>query len=235
MKKIRISSEAVYLIANVILALAVAMVTAADFGVSMIVAPAYILHRFSEGGVLPLTFGQAEYVVQGLVFVLFCILMRRFKPLYLVSFGTGLFYGAILDLWRAVLPHFNPAITPAGSLPLEWNILYFTIGELLTSLSIAMFFRTYIYAQVYDFFVKGITERYNLPQTKFKMAFDAIFLLLGVLLSWIFFGTIFGYGIGVGTLILTVINGALIGFFGKLLDRFFLIEPAFSKLAKHFD
>ena len=64
-KKIKVPSEAVYVASCVLLALAVAMLTAADFGVSMIVAPAYILHL--KLGFL--TFGQAEYVIQALFFV----------------------------------------------------------------------------------------------------------------------------------------------------------------------
>ena len=58
-KKIRISSELTYLIATVILAFSVAMITITDFGVSMIVAPAYILSQ--KLGFL--TFGQSEYVI----------------------------------------------------------------------------------------------------------------------------------------------------------------------------
>ena len=58
--KIRVHSEMIYLLAIFLLALAVAMLTAADFGISMIVAPAYLLSL--KTGFL--TFGQAEYVIQ---------------------------------------------------------------------------------------------------------------------------------------------------------------------------
>ncbi|MBR2338785.1 MAG: hypothetical protein IKA63_04890, partial [Clostridia bacterium] len=60
MKKITLPDEIVYLAATVLLALSVAMLTAADFGISMIVAPAYILSQ--KLGFL--TFGQSEYVIQ---------------------------------------------------------------------------------------------------------------------------------------------------------------------------
>ena len=42
MPKIKIHSEVLYLFAIALLAFSVAMLTAADFGISMIVAPAYI-------------------------------------------------------------------------------------------------------------------------------------------------------------------------------------------------
>ena len=44
LKRIKIYSEVVYLIAQFGLTLAVAILAAADFGVSMVVAPAYILN-----------------------------------------------------------------------------------------------------------------------------------------------------------------------------------------------
>ena len=59
-KKLKIPSEAVYILAVALLSLAVAMISAANFGVSMIVAPAYLLSLKLEF----LTFGQAEYVIQ---------------------------------------------------------------------------------------------------------------------------------------------------------------------------
>ena len=43
MKKIKISSEITYFLAIALLSLAVAILSAADFGISMIVAPAYLL------------------------------------------------------------------------------------------------------------------------------------------------------------------------------------------------
>ena len=65
--KIKVSSEIGYLAAIVLLSLAVAMLSAADFGISMIVAPAYLLSLK-----LPfLSFGQAEYVIQAGRFICF--------------------------------------------------------------------------------------------------------------------------------------------------------------------
>lgn len=65
-RKIKISSEIAYFAAIVLLSLAVAILSTADFGISMIVAPAYLLSL--KAGFL--SFGQAEYVVQAIVFIL---------------------------------------------------------------------------------------------------------------------------------------------------------------------
>ncbi|MBR5427182.1 MAG: hypothetical protein IK118_02435 [Clostridia bacterium] len=229
MKKIKISSEVDYILAILLISFSVAMATCADLGISMIVAPAYILSQ----KLTFLTFGQAEYVVQGVLIVLFCILMRKVKLVYFSSFLTGLVYGAALDLWRLVIPHFNPDITPPGSLPMALRIVYFILSMLMTSLSIAMFFRTYFYPQVYDFFVKGVSEKFGLDRNKFKICYDAAFLLISCAMTLLLFHSF--VGVGVGTLVLTACNGVLIGLFGKMLDRFFVFEPRFKKLAGYFD
>lgn len=94
MKPRAFPSEICYLVSIVLLSFAVAMVAAAGFGVSMVVAPAYVLSL----KVPFLTFGQSEYVVQALLFAVFCLLMRRVKLVYFSSFLTCLIYGAVLDL-----------------------------------------------------------------------------------------------------------------------------------------
>ncbi len=227
MKLLRLPSELVYLMALILLALAVAMTAAADFGVSMIVAPAYILSLK-----WPIfTFGQAEYIVQGVLFIVFCATMRRVRPLYLVSFATGLLYGGILDLWRVVVPLFTPEAV--GTAPFPVRIALLIAGMVLTSFSIALLFRVYVYPQVYDFFVKGITARYHLPRTRFKQGFDAACLLLSTGMSLLLFG---GFcGIGWGTLLMTVCNGFLIGLFDRWIAKAFAITPLFPRVAARFE
>lgn len=228
-KKITLHSEIVYIISILILSFSVAMVSAADFGLSMIVSPAYILSQ--KLGFL--TFGQSEYVIQAILFIVFCILMKKVKLIYFSSFLTCLIYGAVLDLWRMIIPMFNPTITEPGSMEMPLRILFFVGGTLITALAIAMCFRTYLYPQVYDFFVKGVAEKFNLNRTKVKTGFDITFLTISLIMTLVFFK---GFvGIGVGTLITTLVNGFLIGNFGKLFDKFFEIKPLFPKFAKKFD
>ena len=197
MKKIRLPGEIAFVLSTVLLALAVAILTEADFGISMIVAPAYLLSL--KSGVL--TFGQAEYVIQAGLFLVFCLVMRRFRPIWLMSFFTCLFYGAVLDLWR-MIPAFNPRITPPDSLP--------------TALRIGMF-----------------SEKFSLPTAKCKTCFDLTCLLVSVGLSLLFFGRL--EGIGIGTLVMAVINGTLIGGFLRLFDRTLDTAPLFGRFAALFE
>ena len=226
MKKIVLKSEFVYLGAIVLLSFAVAMITTTNMGLSMIVAPAFILSE----KVSFLTFGQAEYVVQFILFILLCLLLRQFKLSFFFSFITGVIYGFVLDGWRVLIPHFRPEMQ--GLLPLWLRLIYFVAGMLLTCLSIVLFFKTYLYPQVYDFFVKIVSGRFHLDRGKFKRIFDASFFALSLIMTFLLFGKL--VGVGWGTLVMTVLNGIIIGFIDRQFDRFFVCEPIFKKFARQF-
>ncbi|MBE6562294.1 MAG: hypothetical protein E7660_00995 [Ruminococcaceae bacterium] len=228
MKKIRFCGEAAYFVSLTVLALAVSLIASTNFGLSMVVAPAYLLSMKLEF----LTFGQSEYIVQGLLFILLCILMKKVKLAFFFSFISGLIYGVILDAWR-LLPHLNPDVTVPGTLPLPLKITYFVLGMLLTGFSIALCFKSYLYPQVYDFFVMGISEKYKIPEGKLKLIFDLSCLTVSVAMSFILFGKI--TGIGFGTFIMAFLNGVIIGAFGKFFDKHFDFSPALKKFSKHFE
>ena len=228
-KKRSLPSELIYLFALVLIAFSVSMTVAAGLGVSMIVCPAYLVSE----KVTFLSFGQAEYILQGVLFIAFCFAVRRFRWVYLFSFFTCLFYGLVLDGFQKFVPLFNGEITPPESLPLAGRIALLVGGMVLTSLSIALFFKTYLYPQVYDFFVKGIVARYRLKEGPTKTIFDLSFLAISVVLTFALFGGI--VGIGWGTLAMALCNGTLIGFFSKLFDRFFVAKPIFPKFANLFE
>lgn len=228
LKKIKIPSELVYVLAQLGLTLAVAMMAAANFGVGMIVAPAYIVSQK-----FPIfTFGQWDYIIQGLLFIAFCIAMKKIKFAYFVSFITCVIYGTILDMWRSLIPLLNPAVTAPGSMHLAVRIFLFAAGELLTAFTVMLFFKSYIYPQVCDIFVKGICEKYGFNQTKCKRIFDLCCLGLSVALTLILFGKF--VGINWGTVVVTLVNGVLIGAFSKWYDRHFETTELFPRFAKLF-
>ena len=229
-KRIRIYGEIPFFISLIIMALGCAMTTSAGFGISMVDAPAYILSQ----AVPHLTFGMSEWCVQAVMFIVFCIVIKKFKPVYLFSFLACLIFGLILDFWRFVIPIFNESIYPAGSFNMPVRILLFTVGAIIVSFSVALGFKSYLYPQVNDFLVRGIRNRYDLKMSAVKYSFDAICLVVSITMSLAFFGNAFGHGIGIGTLILVVINGFLLEFNSRWLDKVFLFEPKITKLANIF-
>lgn len=228
MKKIKIYGEAAWFISLLLLSFAVAMTAAADFGLSMVVAPAYILSlRMGT-----LSFGQCEYIVQGILFVVMCLAMGRVRPIYFVSFFTCLVYGLMLDSWRGIIPVFDPSVTVPGSMPMGLRLVFFLLGMVLCAFCIALCFYSYIYPQVYDFFVKAVADRFSIRRDRFKTGFDVTFLLLACALTFIFFGRF--QGIGVGTVVTTIFNGTLIGFFSRQLEKRCEFVPLWPRLEKLF-
>ena len=92
MKKRIFYTEAAYICGIIILALGTALMERADFGVSMVVAPAYLIHlKVSE--LLPFfSFGMSEYVFQAVLLVLLSLVMGKLKKEEIYGFRTG-FWG----------------------------------------------------------------------------------------------------------------------------------------------
>lgn len=213
--KAKLSNEIVYISGTVILSLATAMLSVADFGLSVIVSPAYLISL----KVPYLTFGQAEYIIQGILFLIFCVAMKKAKVLYLGAFLSGVIYGMILDLWRILIPHFNPDVYAPGTLSVQFRVIYFIIGFFINAFGAMLYFKNKYYPQVYEFFVKGVSEKYRVELSKFKLRFDLAFLLLTLILSFVMFHGL--VGIGVGTIIMACCNGPLIGRYSRWFDRHF--------------
>lgn len=229
MKKRVIYSEVLYAAAPILLAFAMSMVAAANFGVSMVTAPAYILSLKFDF----ITFGQGEWVIQGVLFAASCIILKRLKPIYLSSFFTGFICGALLDICRALVPHFNPEIFAPGAFPMWLRITYFLGGMCLTAFCVTLFFKSYFCPKVYEFFVLALCKRFSLKKIRCKTVFDLSCLTVSVIMDFAFFGKI--TGVGIGTVIMAFMFGVLIKLYTKIIDRFFVVKPKFTNFAKYFE
>ena len=83
--------------------LGVALCSAADLGVSMIAAPAFIIYEAAAPAAPWLTVGTAEYMYQGLILIATCLLIRRFDWRFLLTFAVAVIYGYLLDMWLTVV------------------------------------------------------------------------------------------------------------------------------------
>lgn len=206
-------SELAYIIGMILLALGTGLMTVADFGVSMVVAPAYLLHlKISE--FLPFfSFGMAEYTLQAVLLILMMLVIRKFKVAYLFSFVTAVIYGILLDCFLLLI-----SLIP----PILWiRILMYSVGLLVVACGIALLFRTYISPEAYELFVMEVSKKFKLDINKFKIGYDMVSLAVSVLLSFLFFGLGVFRGISWGTIISAFLNGIVIKFLGTLLDKRF--------------
>lgn len=221
MKKKDFYTELSYVFGLVIMAFAAAFTEKANFGMSMVVAPAYILHlKVSE--FLPwFSFGVAEYVFQGILVLFTVIVMRKFKKSYLFSFVTAVIYGTLLDIAMNIispLPDDNFAV----------RVVWYILGTVFCSFAVSLFFHTYISPEAYELIVKELSVKFNYNINKVKTFYDCFSTVLGIIMSFAFFGFGVFEGVKLGTVICAFINGFLIGRFTVLLEKKFEFKNKFD-------
>ena len=217
MKKPVFYSELAYFVGIILLAFSSALMQKSDFGLSMVIAPAYILHlKIAE--FLPwFSFGMAAYTVQLLIICLLWIVIRRIRPKFLLSFCTAVFYGFVLDLSVWVL-----TFMPEPGIPLR--LILFVVGMVVCSIGVACIFHTYFPPEAYELFVKEVSRKYNFDIGRCKTAYDVTSCIVAVILSFIFFGLFEFKGVRLGTLVCALLNGTIIGIASKLLDKIFIFK-----------
>ena len=221
-----LSTELCYVIGIVILALGVAFMERSDLGISMVVAPAYLLHLKISQTYSFFTFGMAEYTLQAVVLLILIPVVRRFKVSYLFSFLTAVIYGLILDQFMVLVARISTDT-------MAIRIFCYALGMILCSIGISFLFHTYIAPEVYELFVKEVSSKYNLNINHVKTCYDICSCLIGVILSFTFFGFGVFRGVKLGTIICALINGTMIGFCSRVLERFFEFKDTFQ-LRKYF-
>lgn len=221
MKKIKIYSEAVYFISIALIAFGAAFMEKAGFGLSMVVAPAYLVYMKLSQFWSFFSFGMAEYLLQAVLLVGMVAVIKKMRISYLVSFITALLYGFILDSSMAAI-----AFIPSDAM---WvRIILYIAGLLLTSFGVSTMFKTYISPEVYELLVKEICGKFKISIPKFKTAYDCISCVLSIAMSFAFFGFGKFVGINIGTVICALVNGKLIGVFSDFLDKKFEFKDKFN-------
>lgn len=227
MKKTIFYSELCYLLGIFSLAFGASLLVKANFGVSVVVAPAYLLHlKLSQFWGFA-TFGFAEYLVQALLLFLLIFLVRRFHWSYLCSFVTALFYGFVLDLILSSLQAFSVS-------HLGLRMLIFLFGLVCCAIGVSLFFHTYLSPEVYELLVRELSLKYRWQLGNVKTIYDCSSCFVALFLSFSFFGLFHLHGIGIGTLISAILNGQLIALINRLLDAHFTFRAAFSSFEQYF-
>jgi len=207
-------TELAYVFGMVILAFGTALMERADFGVSMVVAPAYLLHLKLSQTWSFFTFGMAEYALQFVLALLLIVIMRKFKKAYVLAFVTAVLYGFTLDGTMLAVAQIPFAGTAA-------RCVYYVAGMILCSLGVSLMFHTYIAPEVYELMVKEISGGFGWNIPRVKTVYDCISCLVAVLMSFIFFGFGRFEGVKLGTVICALLNGWIIGSRTKWLDKRF--------------
>lgn len=206
-KRYTIRGELALTVAVIINSFAVALTVYAGLGISPVSSFPYAVSL-----VFPfLTLGTWTYLFQGALVITLMILRRKFVPSYLFSFVVGFFFGTLLDVFGAWMPHL-----PYG---LGWQILYFAISCPVVGFGIALSNRCKLPIIPTDLFARDLAEIIRKPYPKVKTTYDLTCVAVAAVLTA---GVLHNLqGIGVGTVVGALTYGRMAGVFGNLLDRRF--------------
>ena len=203
-------AEAAYAAGIAVLALGTALMERANFGMSMVVAPAYLIHLKLSQSLPFFSFGMAEYALQAALLVALALVMGKFKRGYLFSFVTAVIYGFVLD----------GAIALVGCLPgggTVDRVVCYVVGLVACSVGVSLLFHTYLPPEAYELFVAELSDRLGTDVSRAKTIYDLCSCAVSVVLSFAFFGFGRFEGVKLGTVFCALVNGWLIGRINHLL------------------
>lgn len=218
MKKPVFYTEFSHFIGIAIAATGTAMTAWGDFGISMVVGPAFVLHlKMSQ--IFPwFTFGVAQYILQASVLILMMCLLRRVKLTYFLSFLTAVLSGLILDGVTGLL-----SLLPEKHL---WQrILVYVCGDVAVCAGIAMVFHTYFPPEAYEMFVMELSKKLKIKLHTLKTIYDCTSMAVAIAMSLLLLGGL--QGVGIGSVVCALLNGSLINLFSRLYDKIWVFEDRF--------
>lgn len=221
------SNELAYVVGIIAVAFGVAFMEKANFGVSMVVAPAYLLYLKLSPSYPFFTFGMAEYTLQAVLLVAMMIILRKFKLSYLFSFVTAVVYGFTLDfcMW---------SVKGIDAQPVWARLVMFLGGMVLCSIGISFFFHSYVSPEVYELFVKEVSHHIGMDINRFKTIYDCSSCAISIAMSFAFFGLWHFEGVKLGTVFCALVNGSMIGAVSRFLEKRFEFKDCL-KLRKYFE
>lgn len=193
-----------FLIGLFVMALAVSMSVIADLGVSPISSIPYVYSLQ-----FPYTIGEITIVFNMLLLLGQIILLRKkFQLFQLVQFPIVFLFGYFIDLTLAWITPLSPEMYVGKMI---WCLAACVV------LAIGVFFE--VEARITflpgEGMVMAMVKTFNLDFGKTKIATDSFFVVVGVISSFLFFGSLKGIREG------TVIAALLVGYIVRILSKNF--------------
>ena len=222
MKKRVFYTEFAFVLGLLLLAWGTALTVWGDFGISMVVAPAYMLYLALSARWEWFTFGLAEYILQAIILVIMMLLLRKVKFAYFLSFATTFIYGIFLDAGTALIG----AVLPTENVEEAYRLVAYVVGDFAVCAGVAMMFQTYLPPEAYELFVKELGSRTGIKLHIIKTGYDCVSLLIAVCVSFALLGQL--QGIGIGTVLCAFLNGTIIKLFSLIYERIFEFRDRFK-------
>ena len=105
---------------------------------------------------------------------------------------------------------------------MQYASFYIPLAYFFVRLVFAFIFHTYIAPEVYELFVKEVSAKTHIKISRFKTIYDCVSCLVGILMSFLFFGLFHFRGVQIGTIICALVNGKTIGIISSFLENRFV-------------
>ena len=223
MKK-KFYKEYAYIFGLISIAFGNALMTKGDFGMSVIVAPAYIIYLKLSESFSFVSFGLCEIIFQAFILILLMIILIRFRVRYLIAFATAFIYSAILDIFMLAISNIEVS-------KIYLRLIFYIVGVLFCANGVALMFHTYITQEAYELFVREMArvKKYNINVV--KIIYDISSLIISIALSFICFGWLKFEGIKIGSIICAFLNGFIIALISKLYEKKFEFTYGWLRLS----
>lgn len=176
------------------------------FNTGLGVAPIYMVDEgFSL--IFHVSLGSAIWITCAVLLLVGILLDRH--AIGLVTVVTSLFTGVLIDLWNLILP----------APPQEWvgRLLFMFAGLVLSNLGAAIYLRTNCGGSCVEIIMLCICRKTGISIGPARIVSDAL---------WFICGFFMGGTWGVGTLVNLLLNGPVLQFWMKLLDKRLLASTA---------
>lgn len=223
----RINSILIYTLGILVIGLAVSFLLRADLGVGAWDATSFnfndmitlLINNIFNTDVY-ITYGTTSFIIS-IILLLFVILYRGFQKKHYLVFASIFFMSLSIDLWNLlILANFNPT-------EMVLKVILFVLAIFILPLGLAFLITSKLAASVYDEFTMVAGEILKIK--RFSIS-KIVIEVLGVSLAFIFSVvtyllqtegmtySILGH-LNIGTVILTLTIGPLIGFYISVMEK----------------
>ena len=207
---IKINKYVSYFLGLILLGIGIVLAIKSNYGVTVSTSPAYVLSLKLKS----ISLGTINYLIQGLVFLLMLVVLRKLKLTYFISFITSIFLGYSIDLFSNL---FSGLVVESHI----FRVTCFVLSILIIGWGLVFFIKSKQPILPFDMFVREVSSKYGVRIGKFKTCFDISILAISVSLSFIFFGQF--KGVHIGTLVSALTIGTAVDIFMRFFDSYFVI------------
>lgn len=192
-----------YIIGLFVMALGIVLIKKAGTGVSPVsVIPAAL------SNITPLTFGNTTIIFQVICFLLIILVQWKINVKTILILPVAIVFGYIIDLYMFLLQF--------GDMPVLLCYIICLLGIALTALGIVIIVGANLMLPSPDALLRTISAKFNQPLSRIKMAGDATYVVIAIIIELIFLHRVFSQEcVWIGTVLSVLLTGRLVGVFGK--------------------